>query len=75
MLIFMEMSLRKLLSSYLKQTKMSFFFFFYKIRELEGRTGSAWGICTSGEGKDVGKGCRRVNIYKYCVYMYVNETF
>jgi hypothetical protein len=48
--IFMEMSQGNSLCSYmyLKQTKLScfsfhlFFFFLYKIREQEGRTGGAW---------------------------------
>jgi hypothetical protein len=31
------------LYSYFKQTKMSFLFFFYKIREQEGRTSPVWG--------------------------------
>jgi hypothetical protein len=38
----MEMSPGKLLYSYLKQTKMSFFFF-YKIAKQEGATGPFWG--------------------------------
>jgi hypothetical protein len=48
--------------SYLKQTKMAFFFSFYKSGEQEGRTGPLWGVGTSGRREDVGKGCRRVNM-------------
>jgi hypothetical protein len=36
------------------------FVYFYKIRELEGRTGSVWGIDTCGRGEDVEKGYERV---------------
>jgi hypothetical protein len=43
------------LSSYLKQEKMSFFFF-NKIREQEGRTGPAWGVGNaSRKEEEVGK--------------------
>jgi hypothetical protein len=35
---------------------------FFKIREQEGRTGPAWGIGTSGQGEEVGKGFGRVNM-------------
>jgi hypothetical protein len=38
------------------------FFFFYKIREQESGTGPVYRVGTSGKGKDVEKGCRRVNI-------------
>jgi hypothetical protein len=41
------MSQRNSLGSYLKQTKISYFFF-YKIREQEGRTGPVWEVGTSG---------------------------
>jgi hypothetical protein len=41
-------------------------FSFYKIREQDGRTDSAWGVgvgaATNGKEEDVGKGCGRVNI-------------
>jgi hypothetical protein len=40
----METSQGNSLYSYLKQTKMSFFLFFYKIKEQEGRTGTVWGL-------------------------------
>jgi hypothetical protein len=43
------------LYSYLKQTKMSFFFF-YIIGKPEGRTGPIWGIGTSRRGRMLGKG-------------------
>jgi hypothetical protein len=29
-------------------------------------------VGTNGKGKDVRKGCKRVNTCKYCVHMYVN---
>jgi hypothetical protein len=58
----MEMPQGNSLCIYLKQAKISFFFFIYKIREQEGRTGLARGIGTSGGGDVVGKGCRRVSI-------------
>jgi hypothetical protein len=48
----METSQGNSLCSYLKQTKMSIFFF-YKIREQEGRTGPVGGQVSE---------CRRVNI-------------
>jgi hypothetical protein len=37
-------------------------FFFYKVREQEGRTSSVWVAGASGRREDVGKGCRRVNM-------------
>jgi hypothetical protein len=37
-------------------------FFFYKIGEQEGRTGTAWGGLVPVGGEEVGKGCGRVNI-------------
>jgi hypothetical protein len=57
----MEMSQGNSLHSYLKQTKMSFFFFFYKIREQEGGTGPVWRGWYQWEGEEVGKGCGRMN--------------
>jgi hypothetical protein len=64
----MEVSQGNSLCSYLKQTKMSFFFF-YKIRELEGSTGSAGGEGVPVKGReDVGKGCGRVNISANTVF-------
>jgi hypothetical protein len=46
----------------LNKQKYNFFsFFFYKIREQEGKTG--WkGVGTSRRREVVGKGCRRVNM-------------
>jgi hypothetical protein len=53
--IYMEMSQRNSLCSYLKQTKISFFFF-YKTGEQEGGTDPISGICSSEEGSRWGKG-------------------
>jgi hypothetical protein len=64
----MEMSQGNSLCSYLKQTKLSFlFFFFYKIREQEGGTGP-----TSGSGEEVGKGCGKVNMVQILCTYYIN---
>jgi hypothetical protein len=46
----MEMSQGNSLYSYLKHTKMSFFFF-YKIREMKGKTCPVWGVVPVGGGK------------------------
>jgi hypothetical protein len=46
----MEMSQGNSLYSSLKQTKMSFFFF-YKTGEQEDGAGSVWGFRTSGKGR------------------------
>jgi hypothetical protein len=59
--IYLEMLQGNSLSSYLKQTKMSFLFF-YKIREQEGRTGPTLGCWYQWEGEEVKKGCGRVDI-------------
>jgi hypothetical protein len=48
----MEMSQRNSLYSYLKQTKVFFFFLLLQNQ----RTGSVWGAGISGKGEDVGKG-------------------
>jgi hypothetical protein len=53
--------------SYLKQTKMSFFFF-YKMGEQERRIGPVWEGGTSGRGDDVRKGYSRVNFSANTVY-------
>jgi hypothetical protein len=50
--IYMEMSQWSTLNSYIKQTKMSLLFFFcYRNREQEGKTGPVWGHGTSGKGR------------------------
>jgi hypothetical protein len=69
----MEMSQGNSLYIYLKQTKMSFFFF-YKIGGQEDRPGPARGrgIGPSGRGKEVEKVCGRVSTVKYHVYVFVN---
>jgi hypothetical protein len=64
----MEMSQINTLHSYLKQKKMSLKK--NKNGEQEGKTGPVWGIGTSGRGKDIRKGCRRVNMVE--ILMYVN---
>jgi hypothetical protein len=51
--MYMEISQGNSLCSYLKQTKISFFFF-YKIREQKGRMGSSWGLVPV-LGEDVGR--------------------
>jgi hypothetical protein len=58
----MEMSQRNSLCIYLKQTKISCLFFFYKNGEQESRTSTARGVDTSGRGQEVGKGHGRVNV-------------
>jgi hypothetical protein len=58
----LEMSQGNYLCKSLKQTKMSFHFFFYKMREKEGRTSSVYGGCTSGRWEEVGRGCSRMNL-------------
>jgi hypothetical protein len=55
----MEISQGNSLYSYLKQTKMSFFFFC----KIGGQNRSCLGgIGTSGREEEVGKGCGKVNI-------------
>jgi hypothetical protein len=34
-------------------------FFFFKIREQEGKTGPVWGVVNSGRREDIRKWCRR----------------
>jgi hypothetical protein len=58
--MYMEVSQGNSLCRYLKQTEVSFFFF-YKIGEQEDRRGPVSGVRTSGRREDVGKRCRRVN--------------
>jgi hypothetical protein len=48
----MEISQGTLLDSYLKQTKMSFFFF-KKIGDQDSRTGPVWVVDTNGREKNV----------------------
>jgi hypothetical protein len=65
------MSQANSLYSYLKKTKMSFFF--YKIREQEGRIGPIWGLVPVGRGRMQGKGIGVWIWCKYCVHMYINR--
>jgi hypothetical protein len=51
----MEMSKGNSLDSYVKQTKM-LFFFFYKIREQEDRINPVWGLVPVGGRRMWGKG-------------------
>jgi hypothetical protein len=53
--IYMEMSQETLYVSILNKQK-SHFFFIYKIREQEGRTGPVWGFGTSDGGRRWEKG-------------------
>jgi hypothetical protein len=57
--IYMEMSQGNSLCIYLKQTKMSFFFF---LQNWKRQNRSCLGVGTSGKGEDVGKGCRRLKM-------------
>jgi hypothetical protein len=59
--IYMEISQGNSLCSYLKQTKISFFFF-YKIREQKSRTGSAWEGWYQQKGEERKEGYGRLNI-------------
>jgi hypothetical protein len=63
----MEMSQGNFLCSYLKHTKISFFFLLYKIREQEGRISLAWGEGHWYQWEEVGKGCGRVNILQILI--------
>jgi hypothetical protein len=68
----MEMSQGNSLCSYLKQTKMSFFSFFYKIGEQEGWTGPSWGGWyqweRGGGGERVWEGEDSANTVYICMY-------
>jgi hypothetical protein len=35
---------------------------FSRNREQEGKTDPVWGVGTSGRGKDIRRGCRRLNM-------------
>jgi hypothetical protein len=64
----MEMSQGNSLCSDLKQTKISLFFFFYKIGKQEGGTGPVWLVGTSVGGR-WGKGRGRVNMVQIlCIH-------
>jgi hypothetical protein len=58
----------KLLYNYLKLTKISSF----KNGEQEGKTDPGEGTGSSGWGKEVRKGSRRVNVVEFNVLMYEN---
>jgi hypothetical protein len=60
----MEISQGNSLYSYIKGTKMSFFFFFLftNVGEQEGGTGPAWVGWYQWEGEEMEKRCGRVNI-------------
>jgi hypothetical protein len=61
--IYMEMSQRNYLCSYLKQAKMSLFSFAKsQNRRAEHVLYGGRGVGTNESGKDVGKECRKVNI-------------
>jgi hypothetical protein len=57
----MEMSQGNLLYSYLKQTKMVFFFFFSKSKNKRVKQSPPEELVPMGE-EEMRKGCRRVNI-------------
>jgi hypothetical protein len=63
---YMEMSQRNSLFSYLKQVKISFFSFFLLQNQRTGGQNRSCGrggwVGTSGRGKMVGKGCRKLNM-------------
>jgi hypothetical protein len=69
----MEMSQgNSLVASFItnKQKCHFFSFFFYKIRELEDRTGPAWGTDITRRGEVAGKGDRRVStVQKMCTHI------
>jgi hypothetical protein len=67
----MEIPQGNSLHSYHRRTKMSSFSFFFFTKSENRRV--AGGVDTSGKGEEVGKVCRRVNMCKYGVYMYVNR--
>jgi hypothetical protein len=55
----------------LNKQKCLFFFFIYKIKEQESRTGSSLGVSASGSMEEVRKGCRRVNMVQIlCTHVY-----
>jgi hypothetical protein len=60
--IYMEMSQGNFLCSYLKQTKMSFFFSFTKLENRRAEQVLSREVGTSGRGLEVGKGWGRMNI-------------
>jgi hypothetical protein len=62
---------RKLLCSYPKQAKMSFYFF-YIIGDRRAELVLPGRIGTNKKGEKVGKGCGKVNIIQKLVYIYVN---
>jgi hypothetical protein len=75
---YMKMSQGKSVCSYLKQAKISSFFFFFYISRIGGWTGPVWEIGTSGGGeKAVGIGCRRMTmvliLYTH-VYKWKSDT-
>jgi hypothetical protein len=68
----LEMSQGKSLCSYLKQTRMSFFFVVYKFREQEGRTGPSCRSWYHERREEVRKGCGRVNVVQI-LYTHVHK--
>jgi hypothetical protein len=69
---YMEMSQEKSLCSDLKQTKMSFFFFFKMGEEGDG-TGLVWGggHGTSGMGEEMAKRCGRDEYSANIMHIYM----
>jgi hypothetical protein len=60
--IHIEMSQGNSLYSYLKETKMSFFFSFTKLQNRRAEQALSWGWYQCGRVEDVGKGFTRVNM-------------
>jgi hypothetical protein len=75
----MEMSQGNSLYSYLKQTKISvfYFYFFTKIKNRRKKQFLSGGGLVPVAGEDVGKGCGRMNLMKIlCTHVckWQNET-
>jgi hypothetical protein len=74
--MYMEVSQRYFLCSYLKQVKC-YFFSFTKLENRKAEQVLGRVVSTSGSGEEVGKGLGRVNILQILcthVYKWKNET-
>jgi hypothetical protein len=45
---------------------------FFKNREQVGKSGPVWALVPVGEGRNIRKGCGKVNMVEYYVLMYEN---